>query len=175
MPAHDATDNSPAHTSDYPESGSRMSTYMNIDKSGVSMSWRTAIGILIAVSSIVIAWTVFASSNATKSDVSNHNISPDAHPIILDKDEPPVPMSKCIKDVATGVRKLDTQVKKSHKVMVKVKNGFYEDRAERLADRAVEKIRDPTRSRRKWKAVKEQAIKNLEDDNPIRQGLEDEL
>jgi precorrin isomerase len=96
-------------------------------------------------------------------------------------------IGECVKEQHTATQKVveDVEVVKKAvdekeegslaQVVVTVKNGFHEDRAERLADRAADKVRDRTRSRERWKYVKEKALNNLKSKKPARDGLEQYL
>lgn len=56
-----------------------------------------------------------------------------------------------------------------------LRDSQYDDRAERLADKVADPIRDARRSRETWQRVKAKALANQRAGNPIRDGLEAEL
>ena len=53
-----------------------------------------------------------------------------------------------------------------------LRDGMYEDRAERLADRAADKVRNARESREVWLKVKARATANQRDKRPLRDGLD---
>ena len=170
MSVHDARGNGPAHVPSVAP-GSRRMTFLNIDKTGVSMSGKTALSLIAFIIFLVSGWFAFISANAMESDLAEHNESNQAHEIVVEEGAEPMPLSKVVKEH----HKVIKMVAKNTEVIVSVKNGFYEDRAERLADRAADKIEDASRSRERWKQVKQKAMRNLEAKKPIREGLEDFL
>jgi len=56
--------------------------------------------------------------------------------------------------------------------VAELRESSFDDRAERLADKASDPIRDARRSREIWKSVKARAKANLEAGKPVRDGLE---
>lgn len=176
MSAHESIDNGrPAHDSKLPLGSISRMTYMNVDKTGMSMSGKTAIAIFgFLVSAIVVlvsGWFAFIGTNATKADLVAHDSSNKVHEIQIDKDSEPEAMPVVVKRNAVAVR----EIVKIKETVITVKNGFHEDRSERLADRAADKVRDPKKSLDRWKKVKRKAMSNLEAKKPIRDGLEDYL
>lgn len=177
MAAHDSA--GPAHTGERP---SGRPTAIDVDRTGVSMSWKTALGIAGFIVAGAVAWTVFTASLATKAEASEHNLSIDAHPIVLVPGQPPVSMPRLLAqheqaqaEMKESVTKLTEVVGKNERVVASVRNGFYEQRAEDLAYRIVDKLPTNTPNRQRletFQRVKEQAKANLEDEHDIRQGLE---
>ena len=110
------------------------------------MSWKLVGGILILFLTSGAVWT--ALGVATVADVDEHNTDHDSHP----------QLKKTVDDAV--------------EVIVTVRNGMYEDRAERLADRVADKIESPRRSRDVWKEVRDKAIDNQERKKPLRDGLQ---
>jgi ABC-type Zn uptake system ZnuABC Zn-binding protein ZnuA len=149
-----------------------------VDKTGLSMSWKTGVSIISFIICLILGWATFVATLAKKSDVESHNVSVYAHPVVLEKGEDPIPIAVIAKRHETEFKTI-TQVKKtvdSNKTEVlAVKNSFNEDRAERLADRAADKVKDSAKSRERWKQVKEKAKQNLSENKPIRDGLENYL
>jgi hypothetical protein len=177
MSAHDSIGNGPAHDSTPPAGKSRI-TYLNIDKTGISMAPKTIIAFVAFIIFLVSGWFAFLSVNATKADLVVHDSSREAHPVKLNKDTEPEALPLIVKANHKAIQQIaevKKTVNKNTKVIIKVKNGFYEDRAERLADRAADKVRDPRRSRERWKQVRQRAKQNLDADKPIRDGLENYL
>jgi hypothetical protein len=168
MTAH--TPNGPAHDST-PPIGHKGMSYLNIDKTGVSMSPKTVVGLIAFIIFLVSGWFAFLSVNATKADIVEHNSSTLAHQIVLRTGESSVPVCTVVKDNHKAIKEIPT-IKAA---LITVRNGFYEERAERLADRAADKIKGEQQSRERWQQVRARAIKNLEQDKPIRDGLEDYL
>jgi hypothetical protein len=175
MPAHDPTGNGPAHKSVPPKVGNSRMTYVNVDKTGMSMSGKTAIAIFSSIFMVILflvsGWFAFLATNATKADLVVHDKDSQAHQIKLDKDSPPVPMATVIKENHIALQKVD----KIEGDVITVKNGFTDYRTEDLADKAAAKVRDPERKVQRWKQVRDRAKQNLKAGKPIRDGLEDYL
>ena len=169
MPAHEMTGVGPAHDSTPPRK-SKM-TYLNVDKTGVSMAPKTVIALIGFIIFIASGWYGFLSLNATKSDVTSHNKNLQAHKVLLEGETKAKPVSAILEQH----HKVIKEIPEIKSTVIKVKNGFYEERAERLADRAADKVRGERQSRERWKQVRAKAMKNLENDRPIREGLEDYL
>jgi hypothetical protein len=118
-----------------------------MDPTGVSASWKLVgplIGLLVA--SGVSVWTVLGVAKI--SDVQAHDTAAGAHPALQEK------------------------LTEVYDVVITVRNGMYEDRAEGLAEQASEKIENPKRSRDVWQEVREKAIDNQVREKPLRDGLE---
>jgi len=175
MPAHDPSGNGPAHDSTPPRGSKAKMTYLNIDKTGMSMSGKTAVTIFSTLAGLIIflvsGWFAFLSINATKADIDQHDENVVAHKIIIEKDEEAVPIKVVVKEHHRVIK----EIPKIKREVVIVKNGFYEERAERLADRAADRVKGERQSRERWKYVRAKAMKNLEQKKPIRDGLEDYL
>lgn len=176
MSAHEVVGNGrPAHDSKPPLGSTSRMTFLNIDKTGLSMSPKTIVALVTFIIFLVSGWFAFLMVNATKADLktelTTHNASAQAHPIIVDKDSKPVGLPVVVKQQNETLK----VVKENRKVILTVKNGFHEDRSERLADRAADKVRDPKESLERWKKVKRKAMQNLKDEKPLRDGLEDYL
>lgn len=141
------------------------------------MNWKLAGGIVAFFLASGTLWT--ALGLAKVSDLSDHNQNGNAHQVILEPNTRPVPATHAMRKIYDAQKKhqdeyqeLATKVDDGVDVIVTVRNGMYEDRAERLADRAADKIQNPRRSREVWKEVKEKALDNLARDRPIRDGLQ---
>lgn len=174
MGAHDSTGRDSAHHSPIP---SVKPKFMNVDETGVSMSWKTAGGVLFLVCSGIAAVLAFIATLATKDDVRAHDGDQDAHVITITNpysgqtEDKPMPevvskMQKDIMKVKNKVDEIDDQVGA-------VQDTVVIDQAERLADRAADRQRHPERKIRTWKYVKERAIQNRKEGKPLRDGLEE--
>lgn len=165
----------------------------NADRSGVSANWK-AVGAVLAF--FIASGTIWTALGLAKlSDLDDHNQSPGAHKVKV-REGGVISIKDGQLQQEGGqevIRSSDELLKRHDQVLLKqeaehavfaeelteqrdivvtVKNGFYEDRAERLADRAADKIASPRRSREVWKEVRERALQNLRDRRPIREGLE---
>ena len=184
MGAHEPGSGQPVHSS---SPGRKTVTFVNVDKSGVSMSWKTALSVIGAIVVGAVAWTVFTASLATKADANIHNLSPRAHPVDLDDNTntPEIPVSEVAKAVVqkdelqdARLTAVEEKTQVNEKIIVTVKNGFVEQRAEDVAHKRVEKMPSSTPYRRKkaeFDRVKNRVVKNLEKDKDIYDGLEDLL
>ncbi len=189
MTAHDPLGNGAAHESMPP--GSMTPRNINIDQTGISMSAKTAYrlfwGVVIAVIFLMGGWYSFLATAASKADIENHDVDVNAseHPIKLHKDAHPIGMKQVVKrhdeeiaKVNGGLKDLQNEVKETKDAIITVKNGFHEDRAERLADQAAKKVRDADAKLERWQHVKRKALQNLKAEpkpKPIRDGLEQYL
>jgi hypothetical protein len=144
---------------------------------GVFANWKVAGGILAFFIASGALWT--ALGLAKVSDLSDHNTNPNAHQIVLEQGAEPVAIGAVVKASVAHQKtrdakqeELDRRLAGALDIIVTVKNGMYEDRAERLADRVADKETNPRRSREVWKEVRERAIDNQENKRPLRDGLE---
>lgn len=142
---------------------------------GFSMSWKTGISILLTVGLVVAGWGSYVTSLATDKDLRSHEQHPETHEMRVSEDGPLTPIPDVIKDHEKCVRKLENKVETQGGAIITVKNGFFDYRAEELADRAADKVKNSKRSREVWKQVKAKALENLEKKRPIREGLENLL
>jgi hypothetical protein len=163
--AHDPENGSLAHDSNPPNGGKPRQVV--VDASGVSMSWKLAGAVLTLFLGSGAVWTTLGL--AKLDDLNDHNDSDRAHPAVAES------ATKATKKLATEVEAVSKRVATNTTTMVSVKNGFYDDRAERLADRAADKIRNAQRKLEVWQEVKAKALDNLKRDRPIRDGLADKL
>jgi hypothetical protein len=160
---------------------------IHIDSTGISMSAKTAYRAVYGLIALGIflggGWYFFLATAATKADIAEHNLDPSAseHPIKLHKDAHPIGIVQVVKkhenEIATvngGMEKLKQEVVASKKIIITVKNGFHEDRAERLADQAAKKVRGADAKLERWQQVRHKAMSNLKAKpaRPIRDGLE---
>lgn len=155
-----------AHDSD-PPSGSTRPTMMNVDKSGVSMSWKTAAAIIAAIVVGMLTANTFIASLARSSDLAAHDRASSAHPSHPKHAE-----------VDEMIKPLQAKVDETSTAVITVQNGYYDQRAEDLAYRAVEKMprRTPTRHRiERFKQVKAHAKANLKAEVDIRTGIDGPL
>jgi hypothetical protein len=153
-----------AHTSAKP---------LQADASGVSMAWKVVWALVVFIIGSGTIWTAFGL--ATVENLSDHNVAQAAHQVILEKNAEPVPMAAAVK--ATYQAQKDhqgeyEQLKQGYEIVHTVKLDLDTDRAERLADRAADKIQNSARSREVWKTVRDRAMENLSARRPIRSGLE---
>lgn len=150
----------PAHDSEPPG----RSTFMNVDKSGVSMSWKTAVSILTVVVLGMLAWNTFSASVVRSADLKSHNEDPDAHESRITRGE-----------VESLLNPLTKQVGDNTAAVITVQNGFYAARAEDLAYRAVEHMpkHTPDRQRiQRFEEVRRKAEANLKAKKDIREGID---
>lgn len=150
----------------YPHGVHTSSKPIAADSTGVSMGWRLVWVLLAALFTTGTLWTVFGI--ATVQNLNEHNTSPQAHSVVLHEGATAVPMGEA---VVQHQRVLDAQGKKLE-IIATVKIDLDTDRAERLADRAADKIENSARSREVWKTVRDAALENLRARKPIRSGLE---
>ena len=163
----------PAHsTSDRP-------TMINVDSTGISMSWRTAVMILGVFTIGAASWTVFTATLARKADLDEHDISAKAHPMIVAPGEDSQPMPALVRtheqyrrEYVVGFKQLSAKVDAQGATIANVHEDMNEDRAERIADRIADKVHDARASREVWQRTKERAIDNLSAGRPIRDGLD---
>ncbi len=184
MSAHEPGNGLPVHSSS--PDGRRTVTFVDVDKSGVSMSWKTVVSVFGSVVVVIVGALAWMASLSTKADAAEHNVSLVAHPVDLDDNEktPPVPLpvvaKASIKKNAMQDRRLDVVEAKATdngNVIVTVKNGFYEDRATNLGYKRVKQLPKSTPYRRKkaeFERVKKRAMENQKDSKKdIHDGLED--
>lgn len=156
--------------------------HINIDKTGMSMSGKTAIsifsgvigfiGTLIgAIIFLVVSWYTFLGANASKADLATHNTNDQVHKVQLEKEAPPISLPIAVKQNHTTLKKVAT----IEQDVISVKNGFTDYRVEDLADKAAANVKDPNRKVRRWKRVRDKAKANLKAKKPIREGLEEYL
>jgi hypothetical protein len=168
--AHDPSGQEPAHSSDHTRLRPK---YLHLDTTGVSLSWGTATGIVGALVAGVLAWAAFRDAVATKAEVR------ETTQIVLEPGAAPVTIASVVQrhdhqaaETREELQRLGKRVDDTGAITVSVRNGFFEDRAERLADRAADKVPDPRRSREVWQRVKAQAAQNQAEGRPLRDGLE---
>ncbi len=130
-------------------------------------------------------WWSYSTSLAQKADITAHNTASASHPIVL-KDAagqpmPPRPIAEVVagnaKAIAAMPAKLDAvadQASQANAAAVTVRNGFYEQRAEGVALRAVEQGPADASNRRKlrrYKEVKAKVVSNLKAGKDAQDGL----
>jgi hypothetical protein len=161
-----------------PPAGPRLSAHNSVkpfraDATGISMAWKLAGAILVFFIGSGALWTAFGL--ATVEGLSDHNTAKAAHQVVLEKDTEPVSMATAVKAQYAVQRSNDeihARLEEGYDIVVTVKLDLDTDRAERLADRAADKIQNSTRSREVWKTVRDRAMENLQARKPIRSGLE---
>ncbi len=169
MTAHDA--------SQLRKTGSK---YVNVDSSGVSMSWKTAVAVITFFVAGAAAWTVFTATLSTKAEMIKHGASDlEAHTVSITPEGEDKPIEVPITQQVEADHKLVITVKnavgKLHTKVSDVEDGIYEQRAEDLAYRAVGALPARASDERKlrlYKSVKGKAKKNLKAGEDIRNGLE---
>jgi len=160
-----------AHES-YPPDSPAKRRAVNVDSTGVSLSWSTAWKALTAVVSIVIAALVYATSLATKTDMAAHDEHQLSHASYR------ADTSKLITASSASVeRKVDAvgaSLAVSDATIRAVQDGFHDQRAEDLAYRAIDKLpRNTTQRQRieKFQSVKSGVKRNLQLGLDPRNGL----
>jgi hypothetical protein len=172
-----------AHDSDATELRKTGGKYVNVDSSGVSMSWKTAIAVIGFFLACGAAWTVFTATLSTKAELIKHgNGDLEVHTVTITpegEDEPiEVPVTQQVEADHKSVITVKNAVGKLHTKVDHVEDGIYEQRAEDLAYRAVEALPARTTDERKlrlYKSVKRKAKLNLKSGGDIREGLGEEL
>ena len=185
MSAHSIAGEGPAHDSTPPPGSSKMK-FVNVDSSGFSMSWKSGVSIIISVITVMLVLTAFAASIAKKSDVAAHDVSSQAHPIVMEKGAESEPTPTVVKAIAKehhGLRvtigTLNKSVQENKTESGELKDTINVRHAEQLADRAADKLKtnNPTHYNRRWRRVKDKALSNVKADppKPMRDGLEELL
>jgi len=144
-----------------------------VDASGVSMAWKVVGSILGFFVASGALWT--ALGLAKVQDLSDHNTTKTAHQVVLEPGQEPIPMARAVREQHKAQKKYRADIeelKQGYQVIVTVKLDLDTDRAERLADRAADRVRSPQRSREVWKTVRDGALENLRAGRSIRAGLE---
>lgn len=141
----------------------------SIKPPGLHVSWERIGVVVIALAGSGILWTALGIS--TKQDLQEHNTSTDSHPVYLDHDIVR-PMPELVKNHEKSFKRLTEQLEEQKQTLTSVQNTVYDDRAERLADLAADRVRDPSKSRSVWRLVKDKARLNLDTGMPIRHELE---
>jgi hypothetical protein len=135
----------------------------------IQLSWERIGLAVISLAASGVLWTILGIS--TKEDLEAHNDSMKAHPVYLDNDIVR-PMPELVKSHEKSFRNLSEQLHDTREALTKVQNAVYDDRAERLADLAADRVKDSTKSRYVWRLVKEKARLNLDTGMPIRHELD---
>lgn len=149
---------------------------MNVDKTGISLSWKTASAIATAIVAGAVAWTVFTASLARKSEITEHDLSLESHPIVLSPDAAPISQGRLLVKHDQAQNEMRDTLDKLQTTVLSVRNGFFDARAEDFAYRVVDKMPDtiPYRQRQeRFEQVKARVRANLEADRDIRDGLSD--
>jgi hypothetical protein len=140
------------------------------------MSWRTAMLVLGGVVTLVLGWAAFRAAVATKAEVL------ETTKIVLEPGGAPTTIASVVqrhdvqaKATQTQLESLSARLGETSSAVITVRNGFFEDRAERLADRAADKVSAPRRSREVWKSVKDRAMQNQREEKPLRDGIQSDL
>ncbi len=164
MTAHDSQGR--AHDSSRAPGSSRFTTIVNVDESGFSMSWKTGASVCAAVVLGVVAAVGFAGELARGVDLVAHQSK--AHALVpIERDEV-IEMVEPIKSKQVAIK---TKLDAVEVTVISVQNGYYDQRAEDLAFKAVEKMpaRAPSRQRiERFERVRRQAKQNLKAGRDIR-------
>jgi hypothetical protein len=172
-PAHDSLGDSEAHDST-PPPGSYKPVQINVDHTGISMSAKTAYKVIMGVITLTLVlaggWYGLLLNSVSQADFEDHNIDTreTAHPITLEGESGERGLVQVVRDHETKLKELE----KTSDAVASVRDGFFEYRAEQLADQVADKIDNPRRSREVWKQVRTRALSNQEHKKPIREGLE---
>lgn len=161
MTAHDPTGSEPAHVSRRPDSV--RPAHINVDETGVSMSWKTAVAILLSVVMAMLWWNRFSGSLASSEQLDTHIAQSDkVHQELRD-------------EVTNAVKPVKAKVDDTETAVIEVKNGFYEQRAEDLAYRVIENnppSLTPRQRVERFEAVKRKAVENQKAGKDIRTGID---
>lgn len=163
----------PAHTPRPSTDGVRPAL-VNVDSTGVSMSWRTFWWSLGIVAASIASVYAFAQTIVFRADLDSHDGDDKAHPVLLEGALEREPTNDIVRRHERALRQLPTieaTLRSQDATLADIKAAMYEDRAEELADTAVKRI--PLRAREEtWKHVRKTAIENQHAGRPIRTGLE---
>jgi len=143
-----------------PRTGSFRSRQWRADESGFSMSWRGFAVVLAILGGGTTASSLFGLLG--KNGMEEHNRDANAHNGLAGKVE---------KQTKT-LEELSAKVDEQGSALLAVRNGFYDFRAEQIADEAAERVRGRDESREVFKRVKAQALDNLSQARLPRSGLE---
>lgn len=135
---------------------------------GFHLSWERIGVAVITMGATGILWTILGLT--TKADMAAHNVSAEAHPIAIEDGVRPMP--ELVKNHEKAFQALSSKLNNTGDTLTKVQDAVYDDRAERLADIAADKVTETARSRQVWSLVKEKARSNLDLGKPIRHELE---
>ena len=142
---------------------------MNVDATGVSMSWKTAVTIISFVIFVMMTWNTFAGTLLKAADLTEHNASTTAHAQL------PAHVDHIQKaEVVAMVEPIRKQAAATSRTVIQVQNGFYDKRAADLAYRAVDNLpkNASTRTRiTRFEWVKSRALKNLREGRDILDGI----
>ncbi len=179
MPAHDGSGEGPAHDST-PAPGHKPKR-VQVDASGISMDWRVAavlLAILTGSSGITVAKLLDQFGVATIEDMGKHDGDKKSHrvpgtdkgvvEVVLDQDAAQRVLVGKVDGIEQKISAIDEKVGDQGRVL-------YDFRAEDVAEKASERIRDPRESREVMNRVRERVRRNLESGKPARDGLEDYL
>lgn len=182
-----------AHDSDPADLRRRSSKYVNVDSTGVSMSWKTAVSVVAFIVMGAIFWTVFTATLSTKADMADHggvhrtptrdgpgSLHP--HEVMIEQsgDAPPtaVPIAEQVTVNTKSVITVKNEVGRLYKKVDNIEDGIFEQRAEDLAYRAVEampRVASDEHKLKRFQRVKRKAVSNLKSGGDIRDGLAAEL
>jgi len=167
-----------AHPGSDPPPGAKR-THLDVDETGVSMSWRTAVSIISAIVAGAVMWTVFTATLTRRSELDAHDANNMAHPVVVSPGDEPVSMPVLLKQhdrtgkqLTTAVAQISQKVDAQGHAIEQVQQSMNEARAETLADRAADKVKDAQRSRDVWQSVRSKAMRNLNAGLPAREGID---
>lgn len=136
--------------------------YVDVDKSGLSMSWRTAAAIVSCLIVGALAWSGFKATLVRSPDLAAHYEDPQAHPAM-------------IKPLSDRVERMDERLISTEQRVESVQDGMYDQRAEDLAYRSVSKMPEDASTEakiRRFRQVKHRAKQNLKRGLDISDGLD---
>jgi len=164
--AHDSSTD--AHSN--PPPGDSRPTMVNVDKTGVSMSWKTAVGVIGFIILGMVTLMTFTGTLLKADDLVKHNTSSTAHAQLPAHEDP---IKKA--EVVTMIAPIQEQAQTTSDAVIKVRNGFYEQRASDLAYRAVDRLprsAGGTARIRRFERVKKKALKNQQAGRDILDGID---
>ena len=153
-------------------------------ETSIKIKPKTAGTIVVALFGCAGAWTVFTANLAHKSDISSHDANEHAHPIILKSAQGATTRSivevvtrnaQAVDEMPNKLDEVKRQADATAQVVGEVQRDFHEQRAEIIAQRAVDQMPKRTSRRqlaRRYQEVKRKAMQNLQNDLPVNTGLE---
>ncbi len=146
-------------------------TMINIDSSGMSMSWKTFGAGAVAIALVVLWWGEYDAGTVKAADLVAHDAATTAH-AVLHTD----PVKKA--EVEAMIKPIVEQARATSKTVITVQNGFFEQRADDLAYRAIDAMPErvtPRAKVRRFDSVKKRALANQKAARDIRDGIDVDL
>lgn len=153
-----------------------MSRSIRTEGDGLWLNWKVVLAVLAFFISSGALWTTLGL--AKLDDIKTHDRSRDAHPVEVPGFSTPVGITTAVESIAlvrTEVDAIKRDVAATTTDVAKVRDGFYDQRAEDLAYRAVDQMpRSATARQRiqRFERVKSTAKANLEKGLDARAGLD---